>query len=439
MSDEKKRHETLGRMVGGGSAGERLIRFRNALEMYRGDLASVLGGVDVDHFIEVTTTALMDPKLDLEKVFPPSVFLACRRAAQLKLRPDGDEGALIPYWNGKDKRLELAFQPMYKGLIRTVLRTGMYRKVEARLQFTGDTWIEEYGLEPRLVHVPAAPSSQGGLERAYAIVWGRDGTTQFEVMHIEEMDEIRANTKKHNNGKEGPAWSTKFGAGQMYRKMPVKRLAKFLELDSEQAAVFWYDDQMDRGRIHADPGDFAPELGHDSVHERMARTYETQVDDIRSRIDAEKPATEHEPEPIQSDEPIFLDSAIPRGKHRGKTWREVVHEERSYVRWVLSTDFIADERDRATLEAYADKVKAEGGEEEAPQEEAPVVGSITFETVEAEAMALAGRLVEQKLLTMEGSEEMELLIADRNMPGLRSWIEDWAQRLEEDGDGEIPF
>ncbi len=390
--ESEKKMTVLSRMVGGGEKGEKLQLFRNALDLYRPELeAALMGKINPDHFIEVATTALMDPKSKLLECHPPSVFIALRRAAQLNLRPDGEEGALIGYYDNQQKKRIAVFQPMYKGLVRTILRTGVYEIVEAFLHRTGDEWFYQLGLNPDIRHIPVAPSDRGEIEHAYAIVTlVRNGKKQFEVMHREELDEIRQAAKVRNNGKEGPAWKTAYGAGQMYRKMPIKRLAKLLELDPEQAAVFWYDDQIEAGRRHPNPADRDPSTEYRDINERVEGHADRQTADLRQAMadmNAEPPTIQGDPVEEGIPEESILDQMNKGKKFPGKTWHELIHgeaAERGYVtHWAVtgkSGDMLtADEK--AELEEYAAELKAKvegdaaGGDDSVPPAHQPEPGS----------------------------------------------------------------
>lgn len=396
----------------------------------REDFVSLLSkNVNPDHFIEVALTAFIDPDNRLRQCSPLSLMGALRRCAQLNLRPDGEEAALIAYGE------TATVQPMYKGLVRTILRTGLYRKVEARLQRTGDLWEYRLGLHPDIIHTPAAPDDRGEIEHAYAIVWGRDGQTQFEVMHRQEMDEIRAATKKRNRGREGPAWSTKYGAGQMYRKMPIKRLAKLLELDASQAAVFWYDDQVEIGNIHADPADMDPSSENRSIQQRTQAAAEGQLSDIRDRIHAQKSEPEEEiPEadvvasepaeeaPADGEQPqdgieeakAFMDSVIGFGKHKDLTWREAAKADRGWVRrYGAISDKLTDQQ-RGWLTTFCDALRER-----------------EIDRLCNTATALSTDMARHGILTMEESELVELLVEKRNKKKLRNWLEDAGARVDE--------
>jgi len=215
---------------------KRAERFRAALEKRADELQRALPAhIEADHFIEVAITAYLDtPKL--QECEPMSVYRALRRAARFGLRPDGEEGAVIPYRDKDSGDLLAEFQPMFKGVVRSLLRTGAVKKVEARVVKTGDQFEYHFGLSPDLRHVPASSDRQGEISHAYAIATFPDADKQFEVMDRDQLDRVRRAAKASNS----PAWTQ--WHEEMCRKAVVKRLSKYLEVDSTVAALVRWDD-----------------------------------------------------------------------------------------------------------------------------------------------------------------------------------------------------
>lgn len=251
--------------------------FREALFARKDEFEAALAGrMDVGHFMEVAMTAyLANPDL-AKKCTPISLFGALRRAAQLKLRPDGEEAAIIPY------KGEAQFQPMFRGIVRTMLRTRTVRKVEAHVVRTGDEFEYELGLDPKLRHVPAQSDRRGETTYVYAIVWLTNGDRQFEVMDRAALDDIEKEAARQRAGNSTPAWRNH--PDEMRRKIAVKRLAKYCEMDPEQAAVLRYDDAMDTGK-DVEPGDLIPEAEWRTVDQRAQDHAKRQTDELRKSME----------------------------------------------------------------------------------------------------------------------------------------------------------
>jgi len=179
----------------------------------------------------------------ITKVSPASVYTALVIAAQLGLEPAGlrGEAYLIPF------KGECKLMPGYRGLIKLALNSGKVRDITARVVYEGDDFAVLLGTEEKIHHVPmlgrvvaegdAAPT----VIAAYAVATMADGSRKFEVMERWELDRVRAVSQQAN----GPAWGA--WADQMYRKAPVRRLAKFLPLGSDYYKAAAVDELIDTG------------------------------------------------------------------------------------------------------------------------------------------------------------------------------------------------
>jgi recombination protein RecT len=128
----------------------------------------------------------------------------------------------------------------YRGLLHLARRSGALVSVDARAVFRGDRFECDFGLEPRLVHVPdlvgVNRSDPAALLAVYAIAKLRDGGTQFEVMTLPEIHAIRARSQAGEDG----AWSSDFVA--MALKSVLRRLARTLPMSSTFAAAAAFDE-----------------------------------------------------------------------------------------------------------------------------------------------------------------------------------------------------
>lgn len=363
-------HTKLGQL-----AGQEAQDFRKGIEEFSPAFQAALGdAIPVGHFIEVATTTYLDPKNRLQKCEPMSVVRALLRSAQLKLRPDGKEGAIIP------RGREANFEPMFQGIVRLMLRTGTVKKVESHVVKHGDAFDYGFGLDPFLTHRPASSNDQGGVEYAYAVVWLANGERQFEVVDRDELDKIKRLTKEGNNGKLGPAWQNY--PEEMQRKIAVKRLSKYIEQTPELAAVIDYDNEIQSGGM-PDPRDYLPELEDRTIEERARQRADSRTDELRRAAMAgngepetvEATVVEDPPvEDVQEEEDdVNLDVALTFGKYKGRTIRELLDEggrSRGYVtHWMLTDSCQRLDGDQKTalghLVALYDEGNADG--EDDPQ------------------------------------------------------------------------
>jgi len=167
---------------------------------------------------------------------PESVLVSMMRAAAMGLEPDGmlGQGYLVPYWNGKLKRLDCQFIPGYRGLVKLARNSGEVADVWARVVFEKDFFEYELGLDETLKHKPNDNvADPGEMLYAYAVARFKDGERKFEVMNRREILKIR-DANPNTTTKEGVLYGPwKDHPGEMWKKTAVRRLAKLLPLSVE--------------------------------------------------------------------------------------------------------------------------------------------------------------------------------------------------------------
>ena len=181
-----------------------------------------------ERFTRMTLSALsVNPKLGA--CTPKSFLGAMMSAAQLGLEPNTPLGQayLIPRKNkGVD---EAVFELGYKGLIDLAYRSGEVEIVQAQVVYANDTFECQFGLDPKLVHVPA-DHDRGEPVKVYALFKTKNGGYGFDVM---SMDDIRAHAKKYSQSYDSSfsPWTTSFE--EMAKKTVLKRVLKYAPLKSE--------------------------------------------------------------------------------------------------------------------------------------------------------------------------------------------------------------
>lgn len=160
---------------------------------------------------------------------PQSFLGAMMSAAQLGVEPNTPLGQayLIPYKN--KGVLECQFQLGYKGLIDLAYRSGEVEVVQAQIVYANDKFECEFGLEPKLVHVPA-DGERGEAVKVYAIFRTKSGGYGFDVMSIAD---VRAHAKKYSQSYSSSysPWATNFE--EMAKKTVLKRVLKYAPLKSD--------------------------------------------------------------------------------------------------------------------------------------------------------------------------------------------------------------
>ena len=133
------------------------------IKQMEGEIKKALPSVMTpERFTRITLSALStNPKL--AQCTPQSFLGAMMTAAQLGLEPNTPLGQayLIPYWNGKQNRLECQFQLGYKGMIDLAYRSGDIQTIQAQVGHANDTLIAEYGTECSLKFIPKLNGDRG--------------------------------------------------------------------------------------------------------------------------------------------------------------------------------------------------------------------------------------------------------------------------------------
>lgn len=186
-----------------------------------------------ERFTRIVLTALSsNPKL--QACAPMSVMGAMMQAAQLGVEPNTPLGQayLIPYGN------VCQFQLGYKGLIDLAYRSGEVSSIQAHEVHENDTFTYEYGLEPKLRHVPAQ-TDRGPVTFYYAVLKLKNGGVGFEVMSRDDVETFaRKKSKAYNNG----PWKTDFD--EMAKKTVLKKVLKYAPLKTEFARAVASDESV---------------------------------------------------------------------------------------------------------------------------------------------------------------------------------------------------
>ncbi len=219
-------------------ANQALAGIRAALDKMKPELAVALPQrQDVNRFVRIALTTLRNTPSILS-CSAESILGSIMVAAQLGLECDNVTGMayLVPF-KGKCQLI-----PGYKGLMALAIRAGpKVRRFEAHVVREGDLFRYRYGSKAELEHIPDQdPESfeDSSITQAYAIAYFDDGTSQFDVMHRTEIELVK---RRAPAGNKGP-WVTDFP--EMAKKTPVRRLCKFLPLDSDKLQLAVARDEM---------------------------------------------------------------------------------------------------------------------------------------------------------------------------------------------------
>ena len=227
-----------------------------------GEIAKALPSVITpERFTRMTLTAIRTTP-QLAQCEPMSFLAAMMSAAQLGLEPNTPLGQayLIPFKNTKKGITEVQFQIGYKGLIDLAYRSGEVEVVQAQCVYQNDTFECEYGLDPKLRHIPAA-ENRGELVKVYAMFRTKNGGYGFEVMSAQD---IRAHAQKYSKAyKSGfSPWSFE----EMAKKTVLKKVLKYAPLKSDFVKAAAADSTVkhelsdDMFEVQPDAPEFAAEV-----------------------------------------------------------------------------------------------------------------------------------------------------------------------------------
>ena len=165
----------------------------------------------------------------LAQCTPKSFLGAMMSAAQLGVEPNTPLGQayILPYKN--HGVLEAQFQLGYKGLIDLAYRSGEVEVVQSHIVYENDTFECEYGLDPKLTHIPA-DKDRGEPIKVYAVFKTKSGGYGFEVM---SMEDVRLHASKYSKayGSAFSPWKTNFE--EMAKKTVLKKVLKYAPLKSD--------------------------------------------------------------------------------------------------------------------------------------------------------------------------------------------------------------
>ena len=206
------------------------VTITDFIKSYENQFARALPKVMTpERFARIATTAVMQNP-ELSKCTPSSFIGALLNAAQLGLEPNTPLGQayLIPFYNSKTRSKECQFQVGYKGLIDLAHRSGELKSIEAHVVYENDEFDFEFGLEPKLKHIPTKEADKGEITWVYAIYHLVNGGYGFEVMSAAD---VNAHRNKFSQAANSPAWKNNWE--EMAKKTVVKKALKYAPLKSD--------------------------------------------------------------------------------------------------------------------------------------------------------------------------------------------------------------
>jgi recombination protein RecT len=205
---------------------------RATIEAMAGQFAMALPKLlTPERFVRVALTCInKNPKL---LACTRESLLACLLdCAQLGIEPDGRRAHLIPYGDKCTLIID------YKGLAELVRRSGEVSTLHAGIVYPSDEFDYSFGTGQFLKHRPSLSREEGEKPICvYSYIRLKDGSEDFDVMGIAEVEKVRQRSRAANAG----PWVTDFP--EMAKKTAFRRHSKWLPLSPELREKIEKDDE----------------------------------------------------------------------------------------------------------------------------------------------------------------------------------------------------
>ena len=188
-----------------------------------------------DRFLRISLTAInRNPKL--AQCTPESLFQCLLDLSALGLEPDGRRAHLIPFEDRKRGVVVCTLIVDYKGLAELVRRSGEVSYLRADIVCENDLFDYQFGSGAFLKHKHAR-GGRGKVVEVYSFVELKDGSVDFDVMGIEEVELVHAQSRAKDSG----PWVNHFN--EMAKKTVFRRHSKWLPLSPELREKIEKDDE----------------------------------------------------------------------------------------------------------------------------------------------------------------------------------------------------
>lgn len=212
----------------------------------------VTGGVDARALVRFAVLDLSAPGYagdKLRECSPASILMGLLACAVAGLEPGALKGEafLVPFAR------KAQYMAGWRGYVKQARRSFEVRTVSPHVVFANDTFDLDLGSGMPPVHKPMLNGTRGDIIGAYAVaklVGSRDSIVSYEVewMDREDLDAVRRAAKRGD--KESDAW--KLWEDQMYRKAPVRRIAKRLPMGHDYYRGLAIEQAQEEGKSAAD-------------------------------------------------------------------------------------------------------------------------------------------------------------------------------------------
>lgn len=204
-------------------AGLKHTQVQDVISGMKGQISQALPKhLTADRMIQMASSLISkNPKL--AECSASSLIGAVMQASILGFRPVEQLGEcyFVPYGGS------VQFQIGYKGFISLARRTGELKNIYAEIVHAGDEFRVEYGLEPKLVHIPKMDNENAPVTHVYAVARYKDDGYNFIVLTVNQVEKLRKRNPMQKGSASG-AWGTDYEA--MAKAKAIKQLSKYMPL-----------------------------------------------------------------------------------------------------------------------------------------------------------------------------------------------------------------
>lgn len=269
---------------------------------------------------------------------PETIVGAIMNCAAMGLEPNLIGHAyLVPFWNGKKRRMECQFQIGYRGYIELFRRTGVVQRISAHEVYANDVFSYELGVNDTLKHVPLLHGDRGNVIGYYAVYHLKDSGYGFHFMSFEQVltHAKRFSASKNKAGELVGPWVDNFD--EMAKKTCIRLMSKYMPISIENQTLaegIMSDERV--VEVKKDQTGLTGEAFFDSTY-ATSQTIDMETGEILSKDGSKQEADQPKDAPVPNEEPKAIEEAntideeIPFGPREGESRLEYDHRMRSRI------------------------------------------------------------------------------------------------------------
>lgn len=148
----------------------------------------------------------------------------------------------VPFRNNKKNVIECQLIIGYKGLLELARRSGEINGIHVGVVHSGDEFSYEFGLIPRLQHIPKSGTE---ITHVYAIAYFKNGFRQFDLMTKKEVDAVKQKVIGDAKNPTCSPWVNYYE--EMAKKTVLRRLLKIIPASTSITSAISLDELSEAG------------------------------------------------------------------------------------------------------------------------------------------------------------------------------------------------